>query len=152
MFAAAGVELHVIQLWFRWGSKAVERYIRDAPLSSSFALAGRISLAMAGDRYAQAARRRLPRSVVRRRAGGRELLKKMSELDEKLDLALAEKLSFAPKFVLNKSSGFCHFVKDQHLTACGWNWAKDPCAVVTFKPSEPHCPRPGCRVRWRASK
>ena len=97
MFAAAGVELHVIQLWFRWGSKAVERYIRDAPLSSSFALAGRISLAMAGDRYAQAARRRLPRSVVRRRAGGRELLKKMSELDEKLDLALAEKLSFAPQ-------------------------------------------------------
>ena len=42
LLARSGVELYVIQLYGRWGSSVIERYVQEAPLSRSATLAARV--------------------------------------------------------------------------------------------------------------
>jgi hypothetical protein len=42
LLARSGVELYIIQLYGRWGSSVIERYVQEAPLSRSTTLAARV--------------------------------------------------------------------------------------------------------------
>ena len=45
-FARRGIELFMIQLYARWGSSAVLRYVKDAPLKTQAKVAGKLAASM----------------------------------------------------------------------------------------------------------
>ena len=46
IFARLGIELFMIQLYARWGSSAILRYVQDAPLTQQHKVAGQIARTM----------------------------------------------------------------------------------------------------------
>jgi hypothetical protein len=176
--ARVGAPLYLIQLFCRWGSNTVLKYVREAPLqlSSSLAeqVAGSLSLeeARAETTFALGIRasRAPPRAVVDRvvgkimetqavRDGGIEKLleiirTKQEVLEDGLQALLKEfddaaRKQFTPNFVLNASTGVLRSVKSASATHCGWLWQGRAEALPQRElGSHDRCRAPGCVVAF----
>jgi hypothetical protein len=149
--ARAGLEVWKIQIFCRWGSDVVLRYIQDAPLEHSHKWAKEaavgLGLAEAKDELVSQFRASNPDKVRELPVGSLELastqaledLHKYMEvsfekfndrwrsvfavLEGKLEAVASRVGMETPKYVLNNSGkGKVHLVKNAFTTVCGWEW------------------------------
>ena len=149
--ARAGLEVWKIQIFCRWGSDVVLKYIQDSPLEQSHkwardAAVG-LGLAEARNELASQFQATNPDRVKGLPEGSLELAsaRALSELQKSMEVQLERKddkwtsvLSILegkletiaslvgmeiPKYVLN-NSGKCkiHIVRNAFITVCGWEW------------------------------
>ena len=136
--AATGMELWRIQLFCRWGSDAVLKYVRDAALASSVTFSAEVvrgwckqwtldELSMAAQ--AKAAREGHPPDWVQaheveevleactdRGLGAKDIISLMGRQAGALAVAEDKRL------VLNARSCCVHVAVAHEVTACGWRW------------------------------
>lgn len=149
--ARCGVECYKIQLYCRWGSDAILRYLRDAPLEDSETWLtnsmkknsineGMCHTAMNLNKDKQNVSEkdieRIVCSALETRATAilsavekktddiEEMINSLTNTKIKMDDHWAGELSrrFLPKFVVNLKSGKCHAVRDASCTGCGFEW------------------------------
>ena len=149
--AKAGLEIWKIQIFCRWGSDVVLRYIQDAPLEQSHkwardAAVG-LGLTEARNELVSQFRATNPDKVLSLPEGSLELAsaRALNDLNESMEVQLQRKddrwssvLSIlegkleavasrvgmeTPKYVLNNSGkGKIHLVRNAFTTVCGWEW------------------------------
>ena len=149
--AKAGLEIWKIQIFCRWGSDVVLRYIQDAPLEQSHkwardAAVG-LGLTEARNELVSQFRATNPDKVLSLPEGSLELAsaRALNDLHESMEVQLQRKddrwssvLSIlegkleavasrvgmeTPKYVLNNSGkGKIHLVRNAFTTVCGWEW------------------------------
>ena len=124
--ARAGVDLWYIQLFARWQSKIILRYVQEAPLASSHLLASRMATSKQDDADTAAAQedggvQREPVVVVTTEAERtvKEIEKTIAAGTAKFDL---------PKYVLSTRNAYhtdakLHRPRDHRVSLCGWEWA-----------------------------
>jgi len=149
--AKAGLEIWKIQIFCRWGSDVVLRYMQDAPLEQSHkwardAAVG-LGLTEAKNELVSQFRATNPDKVLSLPEGSLELAsaRALNDLHESMEVQLQRKndrwssvLSIlegkleavasrvgmeTPKYVLNNSGkGKIHLVRNAFTTVCGWEW------------------------------
>ena len=149
--ARCGVEYYKIQLFCRWGSDTVLRYLRDAPLYNSeewivdsinksslhelvsqtaFALKlsdSKVDAKEVDKIVVEALESRaseIIQLVEKKYDDMQEMVESLKEKKIQMDDAWANELSrrFLPKFVINLASGKVHAVRDELATGCGFEW------------------------------
>ena len=143
--ARAGVELWQIQLFARWESAVILRYVREAPLARSHLLAARMAAstdlaemvddavsstrlsAKEGDQWTAAVTGRVETAVGGAIPGVARLNAEMVKVAAKSILE-EPKAADLPEFVLNgahvqKSRHRIHRPRDAEFTFCTWAWA-----------------------------
>ena len=150
--AKAGVDIWKIQLFCRWGSAVVLRYVRSAPLETSHLWAGQVAqgldikaikeeikeekcgaqgLELAMQVWKPAfdqAVSQVREEVVAAEAGWRQLLDGVGARLKTLEDAPSESL---PRFVGNASphAKVIHVPRNHCVTYCGWTWGGNWFAV-----------------------
>ena len=138
--ARGGMDLYLMQLFARWGSAAVERYVQEAPLAHSATVAGRVTRTLAlhavsaavadlrGQVAAQAdlaaalqARLGLPAPVP---AADVQRLAARVDLLERTAAARTAPGSPPPELVLNAAASA------DGVTYCGWAYGRRPRRVA----------------------
>ena len=170
--ARKGIEFYKIQLFCRWGSDAILRYLREVPLENAEKwLATTMSVGEVMTHSAKALDHPKSRKMVRAienaletqstqilqnaKQSQSEIEEILSELRTKSVLMhekWTEELSrkFLPKFVMNTGSTVFHAVKDAFSTGCGFEYRNSKEFKFTHEPPNPDtvsyrmCEKAGC--------
>ena len=149
--AKCGIEFYKIQLFCRWGSDTVLRYLRDAPLEDSepwienslrkasmteVLCHTSLNINESGKPVSpkdvekivnsalEARSEEIWNAVAEKKDDLEEMIESLRNKKIEMDLHWAGELSrrFLPKFVVNLNSGKCHAVRDSEATGCGHVW------------------------------
>ena len=153
--AATGMELWRVQLFCRWGSDVVLKYVRDAALSTSVSFSTEVVRGWASqwtlDELKMAAQARAAGTAGKpwwiqsiavdealEKQGGFQL--NPNTLIEGTKEGIAE-LESRPsmKFVVNIKSERVHTTVTPSVTACGWRWPEGSVVETTFWAGEDRC-------------
>lgn len=153
--AATGMELWRVQLFCRWGSDVVLRYVRDAALATSVAFSTQVVKSWQGqwtlDELRLAAQAKLGNQGVKHEQIQRVALNEALEAftEQELDAAAVIETAgqdmqemVAPasgKLILNIKSDCVHAAILEHVTACGWKWQAYAAVEVTSCSQEARC-------------
>ena len=155
--ARAGVELFQIQLFARWESSVILRYVKEAPLASSHLLAARLTTTPEmperkvlnsdlTELVADNVDRDALLNVIQENLGGEVAAEPLSVDKKAIEDAAAEVLNAKPAedlptLVLNdslKNRLRVHRPRDGRFALCGWPWADMVASGVgvVLKPAE----------------
>ena len=108
--ARAGIELWQIQLFARWESSVILRYVREAPLAKSHLLAGRM---VANEDV----------SEVTGNSGDKEFVKRALGIVLNRDVTAGDLPAYVTNRRAHHSRMKAHRPRDSKLAFCGWAWA-----------------------------
>lgn len=150
-FARCGIEYYKIQLYCRWGSDTILRYLREAPLDDSEMwlthsmrrdslneVMCQTALKLNSDKRNVSDKdvERIVAAALETRATAilSAVEAKRDDIQDMIDSLLKTKIKmddhwagelarrFLPKFVVNLNSKKCHAVRDSQCTGCGFEW------------------------------
>ena len=166
-FARRGIDLFMIQLYARWGSAAVLKYVQDAPLAQQASVAGRLASSVRLMQSLESVRKEVNLGLKTGKQSlndkCRDTLKDSPGWARKAELealvsrveVLEGKVDRRHRFVMNMDSFCVHKVlmweedipKDMWETVCHWKFGTAQFEFVQTLPEEGTCDR--C---WRRTK
>ena len=152
----AGMELWQVQLFLRWGSKAVLGYLEEAPLKGSGRIAGSVAKQLAiGDVHRDIVTKLggcersdlkvVIEGVLEEKLAGlwssfRTVDLKMDEMAASVAAQLERRPASSPvigaRFVMNShpASRVIHLARDVNRTMCGWDYGVSPWSETISEP------------------
>ena len=150
-------ELYLVQLFARWGSKSIERYIQSAPLRNQSSFAARVLSSLTLEEVERRARTAKSTNVVEAAPSinnhSPDLLDSLQRRLARLEVSVGDRAPCVRNLVSRKSTGGCVHkvsVDSPDRTCCGWIYGSQVHLRMDQESVDRLPPHLRCEVCWQA--